>query len=143
MIKMELNDCDYESIKEGQIFEFKRVITTEDVKSFADLTEDHNPLHCDEKYASTTQFKATIVHGMLAASLFSTLLGMVCPGKRNLYLSQSLNFEKPIKHNSEIIVRGTVKRKIDSIKVLIIQTQIIFKDSIAVSGEAKVKVMEN
>lgn len=140
---MELNDCDYEDIKEGQVFEFNRVITTEDVKSFADLTEDHNPLHCDEQYASTTQFKGTIIHGMLAASLFSTLLGMVCPGKRNLYISQSLNFERAIKPNSEITVRGTIQKKIDSINVLIIQTQIIFKDSIAISGEAKVKVMKN
>ena len=32
---------------------------------FIDRTGDSNPLHTDESYASTTQFKRCIVHGVL------------------------------------------------------------------------------
>ena len=141
MTNMKMNEYNHNEIKIGGVFEFKRTLSMKDIDDYAKLTQDFNPLHCDEKYASNTQFKGRIVHGMLAGSLFSTLVGMVCPGKKNLYLSQSLNFKKPIYPNSELIVRGTVKDKINSIKVIVINTEIIVNDSVVVNGEAKVKVM--
>jgi len=138
---MEMNDYNYDEIEMGNMFEFKRILTIEDIDSYAKLTGDFNPLHCDEEYAKNTSFKGRIAHGMLAGSLFSTLLGMMCPGKKNLYLSQDLNFKKPIYPNTSLIVRGEIIDKIDSIKVLVIKTQIIFENSIMVDGLAKVKVM--
>ena len=51
-------------------------------------------------------------------------------------------FKKPIKPNSEVIVKGEVKEKIDSIEVIIIKTEIVDNDEIAIDGEAKVKIME-
>ena len=142
MINMIINEYSYDDIKVGDVFEFKKVVTGKIVDEYAKLTGDFNPLHCDEEYAKNTEFKGTIVHGMLAASFFSTLLGMVCPGKRNLYLTQSLNFKKPIFPNSEIIIRGIIKDKIESVKIIVVTTQIIYAGAIAVSGEAKVKVRD-
>tara|TARA_Y100000310_G_C20480522_1_gene714449 strand:- start:14 stop:433 length:420 start_codon:yes stop_codon:yes gene_type:complete len=139
---MELNEYSYDEIDVGKVFEFKRKISTEDVDSFSKLTKDFNPLHNDHEYAKNTEFNDRIVHGMLAGSLFSTLLGMVCPGKKNLYLSQNLNFRKPIYLDSEVLVRGKIKNKIDSIRVLVIETQIMVGDSVIIEGEAKVKVMD-
>ncbi|NQV08248.1 MaoC family dehydratase [Candidatus Woesearchaeota archaeon] len=138
---MELNDYNYEDIGVGKVFEFKRILTKKNVDEFADLTEDHNPLHTDEEYAKTTQFKGRIMHGMLAASLFSTLFGMECPGKKNLYLSQSLNFKKPIPPDSELTVRGTVKQKMDSFKMITIFTEIILNNEVMIDGEARVKII--
>ena len=138
---MKLNDYSYDEVKAGSVFHFKRNITAEDVDNFAKLTGDFNPLHMDERYAKSMEFKSRIVHGMLAGSLFSALVGMVYPGKRNLYLSQSLNFRKPIPVNSEVTVRGTVKEKIDSIRMITISTEIMLGDEVAVSGEAKVRVL--
>ena len=79
---------------------------------------------------------------MLAGSLFSTLVGMVCPGKNNLYLAQSLNFKNPIYPNSELIVRGIVKSKIDAIKLIVINTEIIVNEIIVIEGEAKVRIRD-
>ena len=138
---MKINDYGYDEIKVGEVFEFKRVISEKDIDNFAKLTGDFNPMHTDEKYASGTIFKGRIVHGMLAASLFSALLGMVCPGKRNLYLSQSLNFRKPIKPGSEVVVKGSVVGKADSVKIITIKTEIICNGAVAVDGEAKVRVV--
>lgn len=64
--------------------------------------KDENPLHCDEEYAKKkTKFRRIIVHGLHTASLFSTLLGMVCPGKRALCLTQTLNYKDVIYPNLE------------------------------------------
>lgn len=138
-----MNDYSYDEIKVGQEFEFKRIITGEDINDFAKLTGDFNPLHCDEEYTKNTQFKRRIAQGMLAGSLFSTLVGMVCPGKRNLYLSQSLNFKKPLYPGSELLVKGEVKDKTDSIRMVRIKTEIICEGSVVITGEAKVKVVED
>jgi len=138
---MELNNYNYEDTEVGKVFEFKRTITEKDVNDFATLTDDFNPLHTDEEYAKTTQFGGKIMHGMLAASLFSTLFGMECPGKKNLYLSQSLNFKKPIPPDSELTVRGTVKQKMDSFKMITIFTEIILNNEVMIDGEARVKII--
>ena len=115
-------------------------VTKQDIDDFSRLTGDKNPLHCDEGYAKGTEFKGRVAHGMLIASLFSTLVGMVCPGKRNLYLQQEINFRKPVFPDTELVVRGTVKEKVESIKLLVIKTEIIAEDSVLISGQAKVKL---
>jgi 3-hydroxybutyryl-CoA dehydratase len=135
-----MSEFEYDEIKIGETFEFKRIITLEDMNTFADLTGDYNPLHCDEEYAKKSEFGARIAHGMLAGSLFSTLVGMVCPGKRNLYLSQSLLFKRPIIPKIELTIRGKVKERIESVKMIIMNTQIIQNGKIAIEGEARVKV---
>ena len=41
------------------------------VDRFADVTEDHNPLHVDETFASEGPFGKTIAHGFLTLSLLT------------------------------------------------------------------------
>jgi len=135
------NDYNYEEINVGDTFGFSKVLTIQDVDKYADLTGDRNPLHCDEDYALSTEFKNRVVHGMLAGSLFSTLVGMVCPGKKNLYLTQSLKFKSPIYPNSELTVRGKILKKIDGLKVVVINTQILVNGEAAIEGEAQVKLI--
>ena len=135
------NDYNYEEINVGDTFEFNKVLTVQDVDRYADLTGDHNPLHCDEEYALSTEFKNRVVHGMLAGSLFSTLVGMVCPGKKNLYLTQSLKFKSPIYPNSELTIRGKILKKIDGLKVIVITTEILVRGETVIEGEAKVKLI--
>ncbi len=135
------NDYNYEEINPGEVFQFNKVLTVEDIDNYAKLTGDHNPLHCDEEYARSTEFENRVVHGMLAGSLFSTLVGMVCPGKKNLYLTQSLKFKAPIYPNSELIVKGTIVKKIDSLKVVVINTEIVVNGETVIEGQAQVKLI--
>ncbi len=143
-MKPRTRELEYEAIHTGDSVEFSRIIGSVDVDSFAKLSGDFNPLHIDEQYASRTQFKGRVVHGMLIASLFSTIVGTHLPGKRCLYLSQSLSFKKPVMLGTEIHVRGTVIGKVDAMKILIIKTEARNENNeILVEGEAKVKVMED
>lgn len=132
----------YFNIRENEAFLFKRKISKRDVIGFAKLSGDFNPLHIDEDYGKKSIFKNNIVHGMLAGSLFSALIGMHCPGEKGLYLSQTLNFKLPIYYNDTVTVKGTVLHKNDAIKVITLKTEILKDDKVAVYGEAKVKVLE-
>lgn len=51
-----------------------RTLTQEQVDAFADLTEDHNPIHVDPEHAAGTPFGGTIVHGYFTVSLLAPLL---------------------------------------------------------------------
>ena len=84
-----------------------RIFTQEDVEKFAELSGDHNPIHLDDSYARSSFFKGRIVHGMLVASLISSLLGNTLPGPGAIYLRQELQFTAPVRPGDE--VTATVK----------------------------------
>ena len=135
------NDLSFEDITIGDVYEFEREITEKDVQGFSKLTGDYNPLHLDKEYAEKTNLGRNIVHGMLAGSLFSTLLGMYCPGKRNLYMSQTLQFRNPIFFNEKLLIKGTITEKSDSTKMISIKTEIRDREKLLITGEAKVRVI--
>jgi 3-hydroxybutyryl-CoA dehydratase len=80
----------------GQRASFAKTLTESDVYSFAGITGDLNPLHVNAVYAEGTRFKRRIVHGMLVASLISTVQATQLPGPGNLYVRQSLEFLAPV-----------------------------------------------
>jgi 3-hydroxybutyryl-CoA dehydratase len=92
----------------GDVAELSRTFTGEDVQAFAALTGDHNPVHLDDHYASGTRFKRRIVHGMLTASLLSSVLANKLPGEGTVYLSQSLKFVAPVYLDDTVTARVTV-----------------------------------
>src|SRR3989338_360077 len=98
----------YDDIAIGKKFSFKRFISQKDVKAFACLSGDYNPLHIDESFAKKNLFNGTIVHGMLAASLFSTLIGMYCPGKYALIVHQDIKYINPIMPDQTLTIFGEV-----------------------------------
>lgn len=51
-----------------------RTLTQAQVNQFADLTEDHNPIHVDPDHARTTPFGATIVHGYFTVAMLAAFL---------------------------------------------------------------------
>lgn len=138
---MKPNDLKFDEISIGCMAEFQRTIVEDDIRAFAALTGDQNPLHTDRDYASTTQFGGTIAYGMLVGSLFSTLVGTYLPGKRCLYLSQTLNFRRPIRSGDSVTVRGTVMHASSATRILAIRTEALCGGDVCVDGEASVQVL--
>ena len=132
----------YSDINKGDVHSFERKISKQDTIDFARLSGDFNPLHVDPDFGKKSVFKNNVVHGMLAASLFSTLVGMHCPGEKSLYLAQSLNFKLPLYYDDAVIVKGTVISKTDGVNIITLKTEILKNGKTAVDGEAKVKLLE-
>jgi 3-hydroxybutyryl-CoA dehydratase len=91
-----------EDLEIGQTAELRRTVTEHDIESFAAVTGDANPVHLDEAYAAATQFKGRIAHGMLSAGYISAVLGTQLPGPGAIYLSQTLNFRRPVRIGDEV-----------------------------------------
>lgn len=74
----------------GQEICEEKVFTSFDVKAFSQISGDCNPIHLDEQYAKETRFGGTIVHGILASSLISKMIGMDMPREGSIYMEQNL-----------------------------------------------------
>ena len=70
----------FEDLAIGMSADFRRVIGDEEMRLFADLTGDTNPLHFDDDFAERSRFGGRIVHGMCTAALISTVIGTRLPG---------------------------------------------------------------
>ena len=89
--------------------EYSRIFTESEVRSFAALSEDDNPLHLDPDYAAGTAFKKPVVHGVLLLGMFSRVFGNQYPGKGSIYLSQTAEFLRPAYLNQRITARITLQ----------------------------------
>jgi phosphotransacetylase/acyl dehydratase len=101
----------FDEIKPGETASLVRTLSQEDLDLFAVMARDINPAHVDAEYASSDMFHNITVHGMWGASLISTLLGTTLPGPGALYLSQVLDFHRPVLLGDTITVTVTVMAK--------------------------------
>jgi 3-oxoacyl-[acyl-carrier protein] reductase len=134
----------YSEIKIGDKETLTHIITKLDIEKFVQLTGDDNRLHVDEKFASTTQFKKPVVHGMLGASFISTIIGTKLPGDGALWFSQSLEFLLPVRVGDVLTVTAEVLKKNDKEQIIELKTEIHNQNrQIVTKGIAKVKVIES
>src|ERR1051325_465131 len=101
-----------EDFKPGQHVTFTKTFSEDDVRRFIEITGDVNPLHVDEAFASRTQFGRRVLHGMLTASILSTMVGMLLPGTGAIYRSQTIQFLRPV-HIGDTVTAHFVVRAID------------------------------
>lgn len=71
-------------------------LTTDQVKTFAGLSGDYNPLHFDESFVAKTKFKRLVVQGGLTTGLLHALVAMDMPGPGTVFLSQNWKFTAPV-----------------------------------------------
>ncbi|MDS1369865.1 GNAT family N-acetyltransferase [Aliarcobacter butzleri] len=103
MIKsLVFNKIPLEEIEIGMSASYSQTITDADIKAFAGISGDRNPVHLDENYAQNSKFRKRIAHGMMTASYFSSLFGTKIPGEGCVYTHQSLNFKRPVYINDTV-----------------------------------------
>jgi len=102
------NKISLEEIEIGMSVSYSQTVTDADIKAFAGISGDRNPVHLDENYANNSRFKKRIAHGMMTASYFSALFGTKIPGEGCVYTYQSLNFKKPVYINDTVEAIVTV-----------------------------------
>jgi len=136
------SDKKFDEISVGDWCEFSTSIREQDLSAFAELSGDRNPLHIDAGFAAHAGFSGRVVYGMLLTALFSRLVGMEMPGKHALYLSQEVSFLHPVYPGETLVVSGTVRQKVDSLRILVIETKIFNeRGTLVVDGIAKVKCL--
>ncbi|OLE54309.1 MAG: enoyl-CoA hydratase [Acidobacteria bacterium 13_1_20CM_3_53_8] len=128
----------------GKTASLSKTITDEDVRAFAQVTGDHNPVHLDDDFAQKTRFGRRIAHGMLSASLISAVLANQLPGQGTVYLSQTLQFVAPVYLGDTVTARVTVTKVREDKPIVMLETVCINqRDETLIKGEAVVLVQDN
>jgi 3-hydroxybutyryl-CoA dehydratase len=132
-----------DDLQVGQSAELSRTVSDEDVRRFAEVTGDFNPVHVDEAAAARSMFGGRVAHGMLAAGMISAVLGTRLPGEGTIYLSQSLRFTKPVRIGDRVTARVEVVEVIPAKRRVRLSTAVRNQgDEVVLEGEALVMVTE-
>jgi len=127
-----------EDLEIGMTRHLRKLITDRDIRLFAEVSTDHNPVHLDDAYAQDTIFEGRIAHGMLTAGLISAVIGEQLPGHGTVYLGQSLKFMAPVRPGDtvtacvKVIAIDYAKRRVT------LETHCAVGDTVVLKGEALV-----
>ncbi len=127
----------YESLQVGDTFSFTRFISADDVRAFADVSGDDNPIHIDPKYvAASTDFERPIVHGVFLLAVVSKVLGRDFPGYGSVAVAISSKFVRPVLVDSEITVEVKISEKIEKRKFVKARIYVYCGGKMVLGGEA-------
>jgi len=142
MPKTVLQNTTYDPTREVQVGDtawMSKRVSDGDVRTFAEISGDRNPMHLDDAYAANTFFKQRIAHGALSGALISAVLGMLLPGPGSIYLSQSLNFKAPVYIDDEITAKVEVIAYRPDKRITTLKTEVFNQDDrLVLAGEAVV-----
>jgi 3-hydroxybutyryl-CoA dehydratase len=136
-----MNDAggyDLEDLVAGMNARFVKTLSERDVFLFASASGDQNPVHLDEEYAKQTRFGERIAHGMLSASVISAAIAARLPGPGSIYLSQDLQFRRPVKLGETVCATVTVKEILASRRRVVLDTRCEVGGLVVVEGTAVV-----
>ncbi len=126
----------------GQTAEFSKTLGESDVYLFAGITGDFNPIHINQEHAEKSYFGSRLVHGMLTASLLSTVLGTKLPGPNSIYRRQEIEFKAPVYIGDTVTAKVEIVDKREKGKIIILKTVVINQKNITVvEGKAEIKFM--
>ena len=128
-----------EDLKIGQKASFEKLVNSNDINIFSNLTGDFNPVHTDEKFAKESIFKKRIVHGFLTGSLISTVIASKLPGPGSIYLKQELKFLSPV-FIGEIVKAEVTILEINSEKKILLLTECFVSEKKVLTGKAEILV---
>ncbi|MDR3270310.1 MAG: MaoC family dehydratase [Peptococcaceae bacterium] len=124
----------------GDTSSFTKTITETDVVMFAGISGDMNPLHMDDEYAKTTQFKSRIAHGALVASLLGPA-GASFFGCESVYMAHTQRFLAPVRIGDTITATVEVKEMIPEKKrIKTYSTCTNQHGALVVAGESLIKI---
>ena len=129
-----------EELAVGMAAEKRVTVTEARVAQFAEASDDFNPLHMDEAFASKTAYRGRIAHGLLSASFGSAVVGTILPGAGAIYLGQTLNLHKPVRIGDVAVARVTVAA-IDEVSArVVLRCEVYVGHDLVLDGEAAVRV---
>lgn len=92
-------------LRVGQSAQMEKTFFKDDIDKFAALTGDFSRLHTDAAFAEKSDFGRPVVHGMLTASLISSVMGMQLPGEGTVFTEAQTRFLKPVFYGDTITAR--------------------------------------
>lgn len=138
-------DLAFDDIKVGDRAELTWTPAGTDIRAFAELSSDNNPLHVDRAYAQSHGFQDCVVHGFLVGAKVSALVGMLLPGRRSLLLEYALSHPNPVFAGDTVVLRGEVRERWPDLELIELSIKAIKvqdgKDKTVIQGKVRCKIL--
>lgn len=129
-----------ELIEPGMQASYSHTVTDADIKAYAGLSGDNNPMHMSDEFAKNSIFGQRCAHGFFSVGFFSALFGTRIPGPGCLYVAQSLRFKKPVFINDTVLAKVIVERvNVDKRRVFF-KTICTVGEVVVIDGEAEIYI---
>jgi phosphate acetyltransferase len=129
----------FDEIQVGDFAQLVRTLRPEDIHLFAVMSGDVNPTHVDPEFARSSQFREVVGHSMWGSTLISTVLGTEFPGPGTVYVSQGLNFWRPITIGDTLTITVTCREKFEHNHHIVFECLAVNQDGLKViDGTAEV-----
>lgn len=134
----QVSNTPYDALEVGQKASISKTVEERDVRLFAAVSGDNNPVHLDAAFAAETLFKERIAHGMFSGALISAAIACELPGPGTIYLGQQLRFTRPVKLGDTLTVELEVLEKLPKGRVRLATRVFNQNAEQVVDGEAEV-----
>lgn len=115
-------------------------VTPQQMRQFAELSGDFNPLHTDDAFARGKGFDGVVVYGALMVAKVSQLIGMRLPGRDGVWASVSLDFRKPLYVDQPAQLEGSVSEVSESTGLVVLKLIVRAAGKVLAKGTAEVVV---
>jgi phosphate acetyltransferase len=135
-----IQNLTFDEIQVGDHAQLVRTLRPDDIHLFAVMSGDVNPTHVDTEYARSSQFREVVGHSMWGSTLISSILGTEFPGPGTVYVSQGLNFWRPITIGDTLTITVTCREKYEHNHHLVLDCLAVNQDGLRViDGTAEVQ----
>jgi len=104
---------------------------------FSAVSGDNYEVHVDDEYAKTTRFGKRIAHGLLTASLLSTVNGALLQRPGGISIAQTLHWKQPVYPGDTLTATSEVVEIIEEKRRLRCRTTVVNqRGELVLDGEA-------
>lgn len=129
----------FEDLSLGLRETYTKVVTSQDILGFAEISGDRNPIHLSDEFAASTPFGGRIAHGILTASLISAVIGTRLPGPGSIYISQNLRFLAPVRVDDTVVTSVEIVELTQRGRRAKLRCECRVGDTVVLEGEAEIK----
>ncbi|MBZ5617574.1 MAG: hypothetical protein LAQ69_02395 [Acidobacteriia bacterium] len=133
-------DFAFEDLTLGTRFRNRYVIGEDVYQRFLNLFGDASPLHVDDQVAVSCGFSGKLMHGAILNGFISNFVGMNFPGKRTLELGVEIHFVKPTYVGDVLELEATVKERLESRRVVVLQFRFQRETTMVANGRVTVMI---
>jgi len=119
-----LENTPFDELEVGMTATYNKTVSEDDIKLFAILSGDTNPIHLDEEYARTTPFGGCIAHGAICAIIISAAVATCFPGPGSIYAGQEMRFKKPVRPGDTLTAHLKLVEKKRRGNIVLIENEI-------------------
>lgn len=137
------NELEAGRIEVGQTYRETLVVDDRVVEEFASFSGDRNPIHIDAAEARSYGFTRSVAHGAILIAALSRIIGMKLPGPGAVWISQEVEWKKPVFVGDEIELLATVVSFSRAAGIIVLEVGARNgKGEKVMSGSGKVKIAE-